>query len=97
MGNALDLHSHAVKQVCDLHGGSRRTRLFEEVAIDLVHASKIGEVLEVNGCLEDLGHVGTSFLHDSPEILEGQPGLGLDVIPGYLSLLIGSSLTRDEE
>ncbi len=97
MGNALDLHSHSEKQVRDLHGGSRRTWLFEEAAIDLVHASKIGEVLEVNGCLENLAHVGTSVLHDSLEILESQLGLGLDVVPGHLSLLICSSLSRNEE
>jgi len=100
-GNDFNLKAHILRETSDLDSRTSRKRLVagEVLSVFGVHFSEIVHITHEDSGLDDLGHVRTSLLEDSLNVVEDEVGLSSDgvLVVQLASCRVKRDLTRGEE
>ena len=78
LGDEFDLNEGALGQVLDGEGAASGVGCGEELGIDLVHGTEVGDLAQEDGSLNDVAQVEALALEDGAGIEQALIGLFLD-------------------
>src|SRR5512138_1469439 len=90
--DGIDFYEHAAWKARNLNGRSRRTRVTDHAAVDLVHTWEVGHVLQVDRRLDDVRPARTRILEHRGQVAHHALGLRGDVA---LDDLASGGIDRD--